>query len=105
MLDVTGHALLMLPMVRKLKNDCPSSNSSCHADDGLAVGNFNTMPNFFKRLCEIRLSCGHFLEESKSMIVVKDKDIERASNFWTENNLALIVKSGSIRLGGFVSKK
>ena len=39
------------------------------------------------------------------MLIVKEKDVERASNLCTANNLSFSVKHENMRLGGFAKEK
>ena len=50
-------------------------------DDGAAASTFKNIMLFFERLRELGPAYGHFSEESKSVLIVRDKDKEKAENF------------------------
>ena len=54
---------------------------------------------------EIGPRCGYFPEETKSILIVKQDDAERAKLFCTENKLNFKVKHGHRYLGGCVGEK
>ena len=69
------------------------------------MGNYEQLAKFFHRLMAIGPRYGYFPEETKSILIVKKDDAERAKLFCTENNLNFKVKHGHRYLGGFVGEK
>ena len=61
--------------------------------------------SFFERLRELGPAYGYFPEESKSVLILKDKDREKAENFKKENNHDFVIKNGYRYLGSFIGGK
>ena len=54
---------------------------------------------FFERLRELGPAYGYFPEKSKSVLIVKDKDSEKAEKFKKENNYDFVIKNGYRYIG------
>ena len=96
--SMIGYAILILPLIERLKLDHVNGDSIWHADDGNAIGNLDTINSFFKRLCEIGPSFGYYPEESKNILIVKERDASKATYFCAENDLPFNIGRGSRHL-------
>ena len=76
-----------------------------HADNGNAIVNLDTINSFFKSLCEIGPSRCYYPEDSKSILIVKERGILKAAYFCAENSLSFKTEHRSRYLGGFVREK
>ena len=60
---------------------------------------------FFKRLCELGPLFGYFPEENKSILVVREKDVEKAEKIMGDNGSNFKIKTGYRYLGSFIGEK
>ena len=95
---------LLFPLIRILKEEYPNINSLWYADDRSAIGNLEAIAKSFKWLYELGSSCGYFPEESKSILVVKEKDNAQVKQFCIENDLRFTITNGHWYLGGYVGE-
>ena len=79
-----------------------SVESSWYADGGLAAGSLENVGSLFKRLEEIGPSYNYFPEESKSSLVVRSRDTEKANIFKEKYSFNFETKNGYRYLGGHI---
>ena len=101
-LAMLGYGILLLPIIITLKTEIPEVKSPWYADDGAAAGTLKNINLFFKRLCEIGPDYGYFPEESKSILIVRSKDREKAELFMKEQNCFFNIKNGYRYLSSFI---
>lgn len=101
-LSTTGYGLLILPLIRKLKVEFNSVEPRLYTDDGTAAGSLESISSFFKRLEDIGPAYGYFPEESKSILVVRGRDTEKANIFKEKYNCNFEIKNGYRCLGGHI---
>jgi hypothetical protein len=97
-----AHGTGILPLIRQLKAELPQVEQPWHADDAGAGGEFEDIRRLFRRLKEIGPNYGYFPEPSKSILVVRQHDLEAAQN--TFPDFEFKVTTGSRCLGGFVGE-
>ena len=78
--------------------------SPWYEEDGATAGTLKRIV-IFERLRELGSAYGYFPEESKSVLILKDKDREKAENFKKENNHDFVIKNGYRYLGSFIGGK
>ena len=100
-----SYGILLLPLIIKLKTEFPKVKSPWYADDGAAAGTLKNILLFFERLRELGPAYGYFPEESKSVLIVRDKGREKAEDFKKENNHDFVIKNGYRYLGSFIGEK
>jgi hypothetical protein len=98
--------LINLPCVASIEGciDCLQVEQPWHADDAGAGGEFEDIRQLFRRLEEIGpKNYGCFPEPSKSILVVRQHDLEAAQNAFPD--FGFKVATGSrYYLGGFVGE-
>jgi hypothetical protein len=89
-------------LIRLLKAEFPQVEQPWHADDAGAGGKFEDIRRLFRRPEEIGLSFGYFLEPSKSILGVRQLNLEAAQKAFPD--FGFKVTTGSRYLGGFVDE-
>jgi hypothetical protein len=92
----------ILPLIRQLKAELPQVEQPWYADDAGAGGEFEDIRRLFRRLEEIGPNYGYFPEPSKSILVVRQHNLEAAQNAFPD--FGFKVTTGSRCLGGFVGE-
>jgi hypothetical protein len=90
----------ILPLIRQLKAELPQVEQPWHADDAGAGGKFEDIRRLFRRLEEIGPTYGYFPEPSKSILVVRQPNLEAAQIAFPD--FGFKVTTGSRYLGGFI---
>ena len=81
--------MCFLPLIRKLKKEFSDDESPWYADDGVAAARLKNIDLFFKRLCELGPLFGYFPEGNKSILVVREKYLEKAEKIMGDNAVIL----------------
>ena len=68
-------------------------------------GAFKNIDLIFIRLCELGPLFGYFLEENKSTLVLREKDVEKAEKIMGDNGCNFKIKTGYRYLGSYVREK
>jgi hypothetical protein len=97
------YGLGILPLIRKLKAEFMQVKQPWYADDAGAGGNFRSIRHFFLRLQEISPDFGYFPEPSKSILIVRNHNLEKARTAFAD--LKFQITTGSRYLGGFVGEE
>ena len=74
-----------------------------YADDSSCVGELSSVKRWFDRLLIDGPTYGYFPEPSKTVLVVRSSDLERANDLF--HDLGVSVVTGSQFLGGFVGEQ
>ena len=69
------------------------------------IGKFKTYWFVFKGLCELGPQFGYSPEESKSILVVRKNDVEKADNFKRDNGSNFKIKTSYRYLGSYIGEK
>ena len=102
-LSIFAYSLGLLPLIRQLKVEFPKAEQAWYADDAGAGGNFSEIRRLFKILKEIGPDHGYFPEPSKSILVVRQHNLEAAKVAYPDFGFKVTIV-GSRYLGGFVGK-
>jgi hypothetical protein len=97
-----AYGLGILPLIRKLKSEFTYVNQPWYADDAGAGGNFRSIRLFFKRLQELGPDFGYFPEPSKSILVVRDHNLDKTKSAFADFEFQ--ITTGCRYLGGFVGE-
>jgi hypothetical protein len=68
----------ILPLIRQLKPEFPQVEQPWYADDEGAGAKFDKIECFFRRLCEIGRLFGYYPEPTKSILIVRQHNLEEA---------------------------
>jgi hypothetical protein len=79
----------------------PASGAPWYADDADAGAKFDKIERFFRRLCEIGPLFGYYPEPTKSILIVRQHNLEEARLRLS----AFRVKTGNRYLGGFIGEE
>ena len=101
-LSMFAYGLGILPLIRQLKADFPEVEQPWYADDAGAGGNFSEIRRFFSKLEEIGPNYGYYPEPSKSILVVRQHNLEAAKRAFPD--FGFKVTTGSRYLGGFIGE-
>ena len=97
-----AYGLGILPLIRVLKTEFPDVEQPWHADDAGAGGKFEEIRHIFRRLEEIGPNYGYFPEPAKSILVVRQHNLEAAQKAFPD--FGFKVTTGNRYLGGFVGE-
>jgi hypothetical protein len=92
----------ILPLIRQLKAELPQVEQPWCADDAGAGGKFEDIRRLFRRLEEVGPNYGYFPEPSKSILVVRQHNLEAAQKAFPD--FGFKVTTGSRYLGGFIGE-
>jgi hypothetical protein len=93
-------AILLLPLIRALKDELPDVNQPWYADDAGAGGKFAGISSYFEKLQEKGPRRGYFPEPSKSILVVQEHN--KAAAEIAFKDLGFTIVTGTRYLGGFI---
>jgi len=93
----------LLPLIRILKKAVSDVHQPWYADDAGAGGHFNRITRYFEKLQEFGPPRGYFPEPSKSILIVKEHNKERAEVCFADFGFKVV--TGSRYLGGFIGDK
>ncbi len=102
-LAMVGYGVGVLPLIRKLKAEFPTVSQPWYADDAGAGAKFTDILAFFKRLKELGPQYGYFPEASKSILVVRESNLEAAEKFFSSQQFR--VTTGERYLGGYIGAR
>ncbi len=96
-----AYGIGILPLIRQLKAEFPQVEQPWYADDAGAGAKFDEIERFFRRLCEIGRLFGYYPEPTKSILIVRQHNLEEARLRFP----AFKVKTGNRYLGGFIGEE
>jgi hypothetical protein len=99
-----AYGLGILPLIHKLKAEFTNVNQPWYADDAGAGGNFCSIQYFFECLQEIGPGFGYFPEPSKSILVVRKHNLDKAKSAFADQKFQ-ITTGGNRYLRGFIGKE
>jgi hypothetical protein len=73
-----AYGIGILPLIRQLKAEFPHVDQSWYADDAGAGAKFDKIERFFRRLCKIGPLFGYYPEPTKSILIVRQHNLEEA---------------------------
>jgi hypothetical protein len=73
-----AYGIGILPLIGQLKAKFPQVEQPWYADDAGAGAKFNEIERFFRRLCEIGPLFGYYPEPTKSILIVRQHNLEEA---------------------------
>ena len=91
---MVGYGLLVLPLIRQLQKEFPTVASTWYANDAMTAGALVDVMKYFHRLCKLVPSYGYFPEESKSILVVKARNMAAAEAFKVQTKAKVKVTTG-----------
>jgi len=89
------------PMIREMKKQCPGFKDSWYADDGAGQGHFEDIREYLNKLTVVGKVYNYYPEIQKSIVVVREQELESAKNYFAENQLQVQVVTGARYLGGY----
>ena len=89
--------------ISQLKAEIPTVIQPWYADDAAAGGKFEAIRKQFGRLEELGPQYGYFPKPSKSVLIVSEKNLERAKSALGDLNFQ--ITTGYHYLGGFIGEK
>ena len=101
-LSMMLYAVTVLPLIRSLEDSCEWVQN-WYADDSSCVGELSSVRRWFDRLSADGPAYGYFPEPSKTVLVVRSSDLERANDLF--HDLGVSVVTGSQFLGGFMGEQ
>jgi hypothetical protein len=93
----------LLPLIRILKKTVPDLHQPWYADDAGAGGTFQNIRLYFEKLQEFGPPRGYFPEPSKSILIVRNHNKEKAEVCFKDSGFKVV--TGSRYLGGFIGDK
>jgi len=102
-LVMVGYGLLLLLLIKKLKDEFNSVDIPWYADDGSAAGSLENVGYFIKRQEEIEPVYRYFQEERNSILVAKGRDTVIGDIFKEKYNFNFQIKNGYHCLGGHIA--
>jgi hypothetical protein len=97
---MVAYGILLLPLIRDLKEELPDVNQPWYADDSGAGGSFAGIRQYFLSLQKKGPRRGYFPEPSKSILVVQEHN--KAAAKIAFKDLGFTIVTGTRYLGGFV---
>jgi hypothetical protein len=94
--------LLLLPLIRQLKDEFPDVFQPWYADDAGGGGKFQRIRQYFLRLVELGPEYGYFPEPSNSILAVREHSKAAAEVYFAD--LGFTIRTGARYLGGFVGE-
>ena len=88
------YAIGILPLCKHLKTIHADCQSTWYADDSVAAGTFEQIEMFFDDLTIHGPSFGYHPEPSKSILIVKERDVESAAAYFKSNDRDFKIVNG-----------
>ena len=73
-----AYGIGILPLIRQLKAEFPQVEQPWYADDAGAGARFDEIERFFARLQEVGPQFGYYPEPTKSILIVRQHNLEAA---------------------------
>ena len=102
-LAMIAYGISVLPLIRVLRRDHSQVTQPWYADDAGAGGNFEAVMAHFRDLQLKGPARGYFPELTKSILVVAEKNVPRATEYF--RRMGIKVLTGNRYLGGFVGER
>jgi hypothetical protein len=99
-LSMFAYRIGILPLIPQLKAEIPQVEQPWYADDAGADARFDEIERFSRRLCKVESKFSYFLEPTKSIIIVRQHNLEEARLCFP----GFKVRTGNRYLGGFVGE-
>ena len=97
------YAIGILPLCQLLREIHIDCRTPWYADDAGCLGNFEQIEMFFDDLCLYGPEFGYHPVNSKSILIVRERDIPQATSYFLEeNNRSFKIVTGHRYLGGFI---
>ena len=93
----------VLPLIRVLRRDHPQVTQPWYADDAGVGGEFAAVMAHFRDLQLKGPDRGYFPEPTKSILVVLEQNVPRATAYF--RGMGMQIVTGSRYLGGFVGER
>lgn len=94
------YGLLLLPLIRKLKQAFPSLIHLWFADDGNAIGTLTQLKFFWAALCKYGPAYGYHPDPSESIIITTVANLDRANELFLPLKFQIV--HGDRFLGGYI---
>ena len=98
-----SYGIGVLTLIRDLRRDHPHVTQPWYADDAGAGGSFEAVMAHFKDLQLKESARGYFMEPIKSILVVAEQNVPRATEYF--RGMGIKIVTGSRYLGGFVGEQ
>jgi hypothetical protein len=101
-ISMVAYGILLLPLIRTLKDEIPEVDQPWYADNAGAGGTFKGRWQYFEKLQEKGPRQGYFPEPSKSILIVQEHNKEAAEEYFKD--FGFFVITGSRYHGGFIGE-
>ena len=81
-----------------------TTKTAAYADDLTAVGTVMPLRNWWEMLCRLGPKFGYFPEGSKSWLIVKEKEVQKAQSVFKDTNIK-ITTEGQRHLGAVIGSE
>ena len=102
-LAMIAYGIGVLPLIRVLRRDHLQFTQPWYADDAGAGGKFEAVMAHFRDLQLKGPARGYFPEPTKSILVVSEHNVPRATEYF--RGMGMKIVTGSRYLGGFVGER
>ena len=96
------YAVAVLPLIHSLEDSHPWIQT-WYPDDSSCIGELSSVRQWFNRLLSDDPAYGYFPEPSKTVLVVRSSDLQKANDLF--HDFGINVVTGSRFLGGFVGEQ
>ena len=79
----------MLMLVGETNQADNTTKTAAYADDLTAVGTVMPLRNWWEMLCRLGPKFGYFPEGSKSWLIVKEKEVQKAQSVFKDTNIKI----------------
>ena len=102
-LAMIAYGIGVLPLIRVLQVDHPQVYQPWYADDAGVGGKFRDIMAHFRDLQLKGPARGYFPEPTKSILVVSEKNVSRAKEYFCGMGIQVVM--GSRYLGGYIGER
>ena len=96
--------LFILMLVAEANQVDITTKTAAYADDLTATGTIMHLRNWWETLCRLGPTFGYFPEGSKSWLIVKEKEVQKAQSVFKDTNIN-VTTEGQRHLGAVIGSK
>ena len=102
------YAIAIIPLILMLVAEANqvdnTTKTAAYADDLTAAGTIMRLRNWWETLCRLGPKFGYFPEGSKSWLIVKEKEVQKAQSVFKDTNIK-ITTEGQRHLGAVIGSE
>ena len=91
------YAITIIPLILMLVAEANqvdnTTKTAAHADDFTAAGTIMRLRNWWETLCILGHKFGYFPEKSKSWLIVKEKEVQKAQSVFKDTSIKITTES------------